>query len=274
MVPHVPPYFDHLIDGFHRGDGGRFVHLGYWDDVPSSDWTPAAGEFERAQEKLNETLLEMAALRDGQAVLDVGCGFGGTIVSINERHRDMRLVGVNIDPRQLEISSTVDPRNGNAVEWREADACALPFADGKFDRVLCIEAMFHFASRRRFFEEAARMLPAGGVLVASDIVVAEGAREEAAESGIVAALQDGFGPWPDPWADEGTHSEHAAAVGLVVDRLENVAVNTRPSHEFTMPGGADERGEGLNPMQNAARTLKRLHDEDHLAYLYLRLSKP
>jgi len=47
--------------------------------------------------------------------------------------------------------------------------CRLPFPDASFNHVLCVEAMFHFASRRTFFAEAARVLKPGGAMVASDI---------------------------------------------------------------------------------------------------------
>ena len=75
-------------------------------------------------------------------------------------------------------------------EWIEADACDLPFADATFDRVLCIEAMFHFASRRRFFREAARVLRPGGVLVISDLNLGR----PAAGSGIAGVLHRGHAP--------------------------------------------------------------------------------
>jgi len=48
--------------------------------------------------------------------------------------------------------------HGNCLRWELADACRLPFPDASFNHVLCVEAMFHFASRRTFFAEAARVL--------------------------------------------------------------------------------------------------------------------
>ena len=274
MQPAVPPYFDDLIDTFHRGQGGRFVHLGHWDEAPPSDRAPVDGEFERAQQKLNEALLEMAGLEDRQAVLDVGCGFGGTIARINQRHRDMRLVGVNIDSRQLEICRGIEAGNGNLIEWKPADACELPFPDRTFDRILCIEAMFHFASRRRFFQEAARVLHPGGTLVASDIVLTASARRlDGPGSSVEAVLQTGFGPWPDLWADDGDHRELADDAGLSCDQVHDATSSTRPSHRFTVSSAADEQPDPVDPTERAATMLRRLHNEGHLEYLYLRFSK-
>ena len=62
MAAEVPPYFDSLIDAFQRGIGERFVHLGHWDEPPALDVEPRDGEFEEAQDRLNEALLVLADL--------------------------------------------------------------------------------------------------------------------------------------------------------------------------------------------------------------------
>src|SRR5439155_22471526 len=49
------------------------------------------------------------------------------------------------------------------------DACRLPIAGGSLDGVISVEAAFHFASRRAFFEECVRVLRPGGVLTMSDV---------------------------------------------------------------------------------------------------------
>lgn len=275
MKPGVPPYFDDLIDGFQRGEGGRFVHLGYWERPPSTDRRPLGGEFETAQERLNDILLAMADLHDGQVVLDVGCGFGGTAERINERHRDMHITGVNVDLRQLDICREIEARNGNELRWELADACELPFPDAGFDRVLCIEAMFHFPSRRRFFEQAARVLRPGGVLVASDIVLTRpGAHPSAPVFPIEASLQEGFGPWPDLWGTDADHRRLGDDAGLQLERVHDATLETTPSHRFTVPGNADDQRDPGDPTMRASMALRWLHREGYLEYLNMRFSKP
>jgi ubiquinone/menaquinone biosynthesis C-methylase UbiE len=83
----------------------------------------------------------------------------------------MDLRGLNPDIRQLERArSLVSARPGNTVFFEEGDACALPYPESRFDRVLALESIFHFPSRERFFREAFRTLRAGGTLAITDFV--------------------------------------------------------------------------------------------------------
>lgn len=270
QAPFVPAYFDRLIAARRRGLVGRFVHLGHWD-APSSE---AVDEFERAQARLNAVLLEMAELRAGQAVLDVGCGFGGTLDAANRALAGMSLTGVNIDARQIEICREITPLNRNRLRWMQADACELPFPEGSFDRVLCIEAMFHFASRRAFFEQAARVLKPGGVLVASDMVLTDSARRIGVPPlCIEAPIQDGFGPWPDFWGRDADHRALGRAAGLRCTTWRDATESTLPSHRFTTPSAADEFADPGDATVRAALVLRWLHSSGHLRYLYMRFDR-
>jgi len=261
----VPAYFDPLLAGFRRGQAGRAVHLGHWDR-PQAAGTERA-EFARAQARLDEVLLEMAELRPAQRVLDVGCGLGGTLETVNRRMSGMTLTGFNIDARQLELCRGIEPANGNRLSWEQGDACRLPFPAASFDRVLCIEAMFHFSSRRAFFAEAARVLRPGGVLVATDILVSPAARE--LPPSVAAAIDAGFGPWPDLWGDT-DHRSLAASAGLHCTQWRDATANTAPSHRFTTPR---TQHDAADIVAQAALMLERLHVQGHLQYLYLRCDK-
>ncbi len=92
---------------------------------------------------------------DGARILDVGCGFGGTIDHLDERLDGCELVGLNIDRRQLaRARALVTPRRDNTVDFVAGDACRLPFADASFDFLSAVECAFHFPSRKQFFREA------------------------------------------------------------------------------------------------------------------------
>ncbi|MBI4574396.1 MAG: methyltransferase domain-containing protein [candidate division NC10 bacterium] len=171
------PYFDALLRRLAENEPdaqlafGRHVHWGYWTDPEQA--TGTAEDYAVAAEAMCRETCDAADLRHGLRILDVGCGFGGTIASLNERFRNVDLLGINIDPRQLaRARHLVQPRRGNRIRFVEGNACALPFAAGMFDVVLAVECIFHFPSRDDFFAETARVLVEGGRLVISDFVPA------------------------------------------------------------------------------------------------------
>jgi cyclopropane fatty-acyl-phospholipid synthase-like methyltransferase len=267
----VPPYFDLLIDGFRSGRTGRHVHLGYWDVAPPPATACTAAEFEAAQARLCDIFIELASLDHGHSVLDVGCGFGGTLAAINDRWQDMRLVGLNIDRRQLDICRTLPARRANALSFVLADACAIPFGPASFDRLVCLEAMFHFRSRTAFLAQAADALRSGGRLALSDILLTRpgGDRAPVDIALLEETIRREYGPWPQLWAGCDEIRESAHRSGLVLDRIIDATDQTLPTYRMTAPG--DENA--LPPRPSAGSLMRWLHRGGYLSYVCLAFTK-
>jgi ubiquinone/menaquinone biosynthesis C-methylase UbiE len=268
--PPIPAYIDGLIAAYRAGHAGRDLHLGYWDNPPDLTSPCGPGEFRAAQARLTECALDLAPVQAGNRVLDVACGFGGTLARLAGRCPKGFLVGLNIDPRQLELCRDVDPAAGGGLALTAGDACALPFADGAFDHVLCVEAMFHFRSRRGFFFEAARVLRQGGSLVVTDILLSRrGAGVPWGDAIVEAALSRDYGPWPEPWLAPTALAEVAAAQGFAPIAGADWTWQTLPSYRIVAPAGQPSSSEA----PDAGTVLRRLHEAGRLTYQAMALRR-
>lgn len=90
---------------------------------------------------LGPVLVEAAGVGPGQRVLDIAAGTGNA--SFPAAATGATVVASDLCPELLEHGRRVAAERGVELEWREANAEALPFADNEFNTVLsCIGVMF------------------------------------------------------------------------------------------------------------------------------------
>ena len=90
---------------------------------------------------LGGVLADACVVKPGDRVLDVATGSGNA--AIPAARAGARVVASDLAPELLEAGQARAAAQGVELEWREADAEALPFADGQFDIVMsCLGVMF------------------------------------------------------------------------------------------------------------------------------------
>ncbi len=111
---------------------------------------------------LGALLVEAAGITPGDRVLDIAAGPGNAAIPAALSGADV--VACDLTPELLAFGRLHAEQLGVDLEWREADAEALPFSDGEFDTVIsCVGVMFapdHQASA----DELLRVCRPGGTI--------------------------------------------------------------------------------------------------------------
>lgn len=109
---------------------------------------------------VGETLCEALDLRAGQKVLDVAAGNGNVTLAAARRWCDV--VSTDYVPALLERGSERAAAERLAIEFRQADAEALPFADASFDVVVSTFGVMFTPDQGKAATELLRVCKPGG----------------------------------------------------------------------------------------------------------------
>jgi len=115
------------------------------------DWreTPV-GRYINGREK--ELILALTMPRDGERLLDVGCGTGEHLLLFREKGCDV--TGIDPSPFMLEIARQ---KLGNRADFYMGKAEDLPFSDNEFDIVTLITTLEFVADPEKAISEAIRV---------------------------------------------------------------------------------------------------------------------
>ncbi|MGW7052339.1 class I SAM-dependent methyltransferase [Streptomyces sp. NPDC054887] len=112
--------------------------------------------------ELGPTLVRACGVRSGQRVLDIAAGSGNA--AIPAALTGASVVASDLTPELLETGRRLAGERGADVEWREADAEALPFADDEFDTVMSTVGIMFAPHHRAAAGELLRVCRPGGTV--------------------------------------------------------------------------------------------------------------
>ena len=148
----LPPRF------FELSLGKRLKYsAGYWDDT-----TP---DLDAAEECMLAIYGERAELRNGQNILELGCGWGSLTLWMAERYPQSRITAVsNSRPQREFIEAQCRARDLGNVSVITHDVNTLRLDETQFDRVVSIEMFEHMRNYEVLLSRIASWLKPGGKL--------------------------------------------------------------------------------------------------------------
>jgi tocopherol O-methyltransferase len=197
----------------------RSVHFGYYDqNVRTHD---------EALLNLNKVMATRIGIKDGDIVLDAGCGQGGSSVWLAQNY-NVNVTGITLVPHQVKKAQSHASKSGVGmrVQFDEQDYTSTHFADESFSVIWACESMCHAMYKLDFYKEAFRLLKPGGRLICADYFRTHRPLTDEGETLLHS--------WLNGWSiqDIDTISEHktnADICGFVDFNFEDVTQFTRPS---------------------------------------------
>lgn len=201
------------------GKKSNSVHFGYYDREVKTH--------EDSLVKLNKVMALKSRVRNGDIILDAGCGRGASSIWLAENY-NVQVTGITIVPHQVEKALLAASKKNldQKVSFLEQDYTSTDFKDGSFTLIWACESVCHAEQKAAFYKEAYRLLKPGGRLICADYIRTKRDLEKDDEK----LLHD----WLDGWSisDIDTlqeHKLHALQCGFVDFELENITEYTRPS---------------------------------------------
>ena len=113
-----------------------------------------------------EELVGLCNPRPGQSVLDVACGTG-TVTRLIPPYVGATgaVAGLDFNSGRLEVARSLPSPSDLVIQWKEGDACALPYGDAMFDVAFCQQGLQFFPDKLEALREMRRVLVPGGKMV-------------------------------------------------------------------------------------------------------------
>lgn len=161
-------YNDRNVSNFYECCwGGSDIHIGLYKTGKET--------IAEASMAMTRHLLECSGVQPGQRVLDIACGFGGTLRTL--ARMGCRVRGIDISEVCIARARSINAAAGlsDAIDVAVGDFHTIESGDRAWDAVICQEALIHSPDRPAVFGEVFRILRSGGKFAISDILTAEGA---------------------------------------------------------------------------------------------------
>jgi ubiquinone/menaquinone biosynthesis C-methylase UbiE len=139
--------------------------IAYWNGPAGKRWADRQAAQDVLLKPVADLVVDRAAFRPGERVIDVGCGSGATTVAFARKVAPSgRVLGVDVSEPMLERARHAAPRD-LPIEFVRADATVYPFEPAGFDVLASRFGVMFFADPALSFANMHRALKPSGRLV-------------------------------------------------------------------------------------------------------------
>lgn len=119
---------------------------------------------------MRQKLVELAAPKPGDSVLDVGCGTGTLALMLNSQLGQANVHGIDASPEMISVAKKKAAKAQADVDFRISLIEAIPFPDASFEVVTSSLMLHHLSDelKRAGLAEIRRVLKPGGRFAAMD----------------------------------------------------------------------------------------------------------
>jgi SAM-dependent methyltransferase len=135
-----------------------------------SVWNSPAGRYDEISRSIADAIehaVERLHPRPGEHILDLATGTGWASRVLAQRFAGLNIIGSDIAEQMLAYARASAATLGLAIDYRQADAESLPFADASFDGVISTFGVMFATKPEAAAAELARVVRKGGRVVLS-----------------------------------------------------------------------------------------------------------
>jgi cyclopropane fatty-acyl-phospholipid synthase-like methyltransferase len=215
------------VTRFYDANTRRFLRYGQGgaqSAIHRAVWAPGVRSRAEAMDYINRRAAAEAEQIGADTILDIGCGVGGSLISL-ARRTGAAATGITLSSAQQQIGQVLLERQHCADRCRiiagDFLAPRLPEQlEGPFGLSLAVEALIHMQDPAAFFRRAAALTAPGGRLLLCDDFLAPGVPRSGREERLLQRFRRG-------WHTAGLRTageirSRAAEAGFILQKEENL----------------------------------------------------